>query len=128
MLNTERVTDYLAAVRAFADATGQRPQLEQELTRLAEFFTTVTDEVVGETPDGYPIRGRDLESARTHLGKDFAPYSFTFWTEKKTADGQWKERINGGLIYHGHHDNGGDGGSPTFAVSLSPCDGWAIHT
>jgi hypothetical protein len=36
--------------------------------------------------------------------------------------------MNGGLIYHGKHDNGGDGGSPTFSVCLEPTNGWSIHT
>jgi len=42
---------------------------------------------------------------------------------------QKEERwFNGGLIFHGPHDNGGDGGAPTFSVNLSPQDGWSIHT
>lgn len=36
--------------------------------------------------------------------------------------------FNGGLTFHGKHDNGGDGGAPTFSVNLSPSDGWEIHT
>lgn len=34
----------------------------------------------------------------------------------------------GGLIFHGSHDGGGDGGAPSFSVCLSPVDGWSIHT
>jgi len=42
---------------------------------------------------------------------------------------QKEERwFNGGLIFHGPHDNGGDGGAPTFSVNLLPQDGWSIHT
>ena len=40
----------------------------------------------------------------------------------------YKFRMNGGLIYHGAHDGGGDGGAPTFSVNLSPVNGWSIHT
>jgi hypothetical protein len=36
--------------------------------------------------------------------------------------------FNGGLIYHGRHDGGGDGGAPTFSVNLTPQYGWSIHT
>jgi len=36
--------------------------------------------------------------------------------------------IHGGLIYHGPHDGFGDGGSPSFSVSLSKSQGWSIHT
>ena len=52
------------------------------------------------------------------LSSDFAPLSFTF---------RWKGMF-GGIIFHGRHDRGGDGGAPTFSVSLSPVDGWAMHT
>lgn len=40
----------------------------------------------------------------------------------------WEYWFNGGLLYHGSHDNGGDGGAPTFSVNLSPVNGWSIHT
>lgn len=52
------------------------------------------------------------------LYKDFAPYSFTF----SAGD------FYGGLVYHGSHDGGGDGSSPTFSVNLNPVNGWSIHT
>jgi hypothetical protein len=55
---------------------------------------------------------------KTVLYKDFAPYSFKF-----SAGG-----FHGGLIWHGTHDGGGNGDAPTFSVSLSPVDGWSIHT
>lgn len=50
--------------------------------------------------------------------KDFAPMSFG-WSAGVLV---------GGCIYHGEHDNGGDGGAPTFSVQLTPTYGWAIHT
>jgi hypothetical protein len=50
--------------------------------------------------------------------KDFAPYSFNW-----QACGMF-----GGLIYHGPHDGGGDGGAPTFSVSLTPTHGWQLHS
>ncbi len=50
--------------------------------------------------------------------KDFAPLSFGW-----RAGG-----LTGGLIYHGPHDGHGDGGAPTFSVSLTDIDGWQLHT
>ena len=56
---------------------------------------------------------------------DFAPYSFYFVKSRKNTN----EFVgNGGIIFHGKHDNGGDGGAPTFSVNLTPTTGWAIHT
>jgi len=52
------------------------------------------------------------------LGDDFAPLSFTF-----ELNG-----ISGGIIFHGQHDNGGDGGAPTFSVNLTRTTGWLMHT
>ena len=91
------------------------------------------------------------------LYSDFAPFSFSILWYMKTKDAYplvtlddiqnllsrrnkylgiadvletygYRFRMNGGLIYHGTHDNGGDGGAPTFSVNLSPVNGWSIHT
>ena len=64
------------------------------------------------------------DKCTVHLYKDFAPYSF-YW-EAVRPDG--RRYMNGGLIYHGKHDNGGDGGAPTFSVCLDATDGWSVHT
>ena len=63
----------------------------------------------------------------TKIFTDFAPYSFEFARFATESD---TERFvgNGGIIFHGKHDNGGDGGAPTFSVCLEPCSGWQIHT
>ena len=68
----------------------------------------------------------DLDTV-CYMGIDFAPLSFAFaiYTVK---DGKEKVWFNGGLIFHGKHDNGGDGGAPTFSVTLTPHSGWSIHT
>lgn len=70
----------------------------------------------------------DPQATRCTLYKDFAPYSFEFVISKKKPDGTYVRWFNGGLIYHGPHDNGGDGGGPTFAVNINPENGWSIHT
>ena len=59
-----------------------------------------------------------------NITTDFAPLSFYF--TKFDKDGNF--RGNGGIIFHGKHDNGGDGGAPTFSVCLEPVNGWSIHT
>lgn len=79
--------------------------------------------------------GGDPMKVRTTLYKDFAPHSFEFVIEKlRTVNEpggpreEWFRMFNGGLIFHGAHDNGGDGGAPTFSVSINPSTGWQIHT
>ena len=96
--------EHLASVREFADRTSQRTQFESHLSDLYRFISA----------EGYTVI----------LYEDFAPMSF-YW-EEIAPNG--KRSMNGGLIYHGPHDGGGNGGAPTFSVSLEPGQGWAIHT
>lgn len=56
------------------------------------------------------------------LAHDFAPLSFFFYFEGGNT------RMNGGVIFHGQHDGGGDGGAPTFSVNVTEADSWEIHT
>ncbi len=66
---------------------------------------------------------------RVTLGYDFSPHSFSvLWERRDSPTGEWRSWFNGGLIFHGSHDHGGDGGAPTFSVNLTPHDGWSIHT
>jgi hypothetical protein len=61
--------------------------------------------------------------------KDFAPLSFYFEMLYYNPQSQKIERdYNGGIIFHGKHDGGGNGGAPTFSVNLTPVDGWSTHT
>jgi len=111
----------------------------------------------GEDPDGQYLKRRldYLDKYADHEGKgltkcilrkDFAPHSFTFTMMRRVTNVEkqrelasygakpdesgvfWEYWFNGGLIFHGSHDNGGDGGAPTFAVNLNPHHGWGIHT
>jgi hypothetical protein len=95
--------EYLEEVRQFADRINQRQQFESRLTDLTAYL-----------PDGWTVE----------LYTDFAPYSF-FWTEFNPTG---KRGLIGGLIFHGQHDGGGNGGAPTFSVCLTPTSGWSIHT
>lgn len=98
-------------VKSFAESTGQLEQLQQKL----DYLDTYADhEKQGLT--------------KCVLGKDWAPYSFAFTMLKRDANGEYRRWFNGGLIYHGSHDNGGDGSAPTFSVNLTPQNGWSIHT
>lgn len=118
MLVIDGIEDYLAEVRAYADKIGMREQLEKELTRL----------------DTYAEHG-ERGKTRCLLGKDWAPYSFAgvMQIHKRTPEGSlaqhdYEHFFTFGLIFHGSHDNGGDGSAPTFAVNLTPVNGWALHT
>ena len=68
------------------------------------------------------------DKTRVRLGRDFAPYSFSFVIERKNAAGEWCHLFEGGLLFHGAHDGRGNGSAPTFAVTLTPTTGWSIHT
>lgn len=70
----------------------------------------------------------DRPMTRVTLYHDFAPHSFSIVWERRKSDGTWEDWFIGGLIYHGPHDNGGDGSFPTLSVNLSPHYGWSAHT
>lgn len=55
---------------------------------------------------------------------DFEENSFLF----QETDPEGKKGLCGGIIFHGSHDNGGDGSAPTFSVNMEPVDGYSIHT
>ncbi len=67
----------------------------------------------------------NMDKCVVMLYTDFAPLSFAFSVLSKT---DFSLVYNGGLIYHGIHDAGGNGSAPTFSVSLTPVNGWSIHT
>ena len=96
-------TGHWEKVREFAMRTGRCASLQRCLDRLQRIAANLDGKVT--------------------LGTDFAPYSFLFSIEAPGSSG-----LNGGLIFHGSHDNGGDGSAPTYAVNLTPEDGWSIHT
>ena len=80
----------------------RRAKLEETLLRCLENLLRI---------------GENYKS-RPRLCYDFAPLSF----------GVVVGSLGGGMIFHGNHDGGGDGGAPTFSVCLSPVDGWSLHT
>jgi hypothetical protein len=102
---------YFELVRAHADKVGLGAQLDERLKYL----------------DEYAEHG-DRGKTRCSLFRDSAPYSFFFRIERRERPGEYVAWFVGGLIFHGQHDNGGDGSYPTLAVCLSPMTGWQIHT
>ena len=105
---------YVDEVKKFAEESGRASQLREKLNVLAQF--------------GCPRDGKDPEQCICTLSRDFAPHSFSWVVERRQKDGTYKYWINGGLILHGAHVNGGDGGLPTLSVNLTPADGWEIHS
>ena len=97
---------YFDKVVAWAKEQGLMHELQKQLDYLANY---------GGTPD-YTL---------CYLYKDYAPQSFSFDIERTGQ--HW---MRGGLIFHGPHDNGGDGGMPTLSVSLNPDTKphWEVHT
>ena len=102
--------NYFDEVMAFAEKVGLREQLQSKLDYLAT----------------YAEHG-DVGKTRCLLYRDWAPQSFAFVIQLRENDG-YKNWFNGGLIFHGAHDNGGDGSFPTLSVCVNPTDGWSIHT
>lgn len=98
--------EYYDAVVKFAQENGLYDELKKELDFLHNY-------------------GGDPDYTECQLFKDFAPQSFYF--EILRNGKRW---FNGGLIFHGPHDRGGDGGMPTLSVSLNPDTRphWQVHT
>lgn len=99
--------EHFEKVKTFAERVGMLEQFEEKLDYLSNY------------------RGGECEC---HLGWDFAPQSFSFTMHRPDKEGVMVPWFNGGLIFHGDHDNGGDGSAPTFSVNLSPASGWQVHT
>lgn len=104
----DRTQGRLEEIRAFAFKTKQTEQLNRTLNRLEGWE---------KLPNGEKDPNIDVV-----LFTDFAPYSIEFAITKNG-----KPWLNGGMIYHGQHDAGGNGGAPTFSVNLEPVQGWSIH-
>lgn len=156
MLDTSNCDEYLTEVRAFADKVGKREQLEKQLTYLAEYANHKTDNhktkcVLRKDFAPYSfefavlLRERDMKVFKYECDKcgekvESEDDSYHNTRCFGSCEGMLKivgvvnrhqdEKFwfNGGLIFHGPHDGGGNGGAPTFSVSLTPQDGWSIHT
>jgi len=94
----------LAEIKAFAKEHGLEESFNNTFSRL----------------ENYSGKGYDV-----NLYSDFAPLSLEFVIKQ---EGRFV--LNGGFIFHGKHDSFGNGGAPTFSVSLcqDKVTGWSIHT
>lgn len=118
-LDISRCEEYFEQVETFARESGRLEDFHGRLEQLA--WGDLSD-------DEMTCWGRPCQ-VRVILFKDFAPYSFEFVKEVLyKGDTEWTRQLNGGFIFHGKHDNGGDGGAPTYSVNLSPQDGWSLHS
>jgi hypothetical protein len=101
---TDNSNGRLTEIKAFAKEQG----LEDSFN---ETFSTL---------ENYSCKGYDVI-----LYSDFATLSLEFVIKEKD-----RLVLNGGFIFHGRHDGYGNGGAPTFSVSLSQdkVTGWSIHT
>lgn len=95
----------LDEIRQFADSINKRDNLENCIKNL------------DYGSDKYVVE----------IFTDFAPKSLYF---VRKCIGDERFAGNGGVIFHGRHDNGGDGSSPTLSVSIDPNNElhWQVHT
>jgi len=119
-LDVSRCEEYFAIVEAFALKSGRHDQFMEKLKQLC----------CGDKADGeLSSFGTPIDDLQVCLHTDFASMSFAFSVViRPRGSGEWQPLYHGGLIFHGPHDNGGDGGAPTYSVNLTPQDGWSIHT
>jgi len=119
-VDTSYCEEYFNEVEEFAIQADRHDQLMDRIGYLCQ----------ADRPDEeISFWGNPMKELRLRLFSDFAPHSFEFVLEGKPKDSdEWKRCMNGGLIFHGTHDRGGDGGAPTYSVNLTPQDGWSIHT
>jgi hypothetical protein len=112
----EMLIDYsrgrLDEMKEFAKENGLSEQLDEVLKNLTKW-------------EDWYYKREMLEIPITLVFSDHAPLSLYF---ERTVDSKFIG--NGGVIFHGPHDGYGNGGAPTFSVSLSSEKkvGWSIHT
>jgi len=94
-----------------------------KLEETLEFAKTIKDDSLEYCIERLKLTDENCET-ETNLMNDFAPKSFYF--ERLRKDGSFAG--NGGVIFHGTHDSGGNGAFPTFSVNVTPTNGWSIHT
>lgn len=105
--------EYFDKVKAFAERIGKLACLQEKLDYLANYACSE------EAPN----------NTRCRIYRDFAPGSFEFvmdkWNKTKQDYVPW---FNGGLIYHGPQDGWDGAKGPTLSITLTPTDGWSVHT
>lgn len=144
--------EHLDKVREFADRTGQREKFEEQLKYLDfgkddsrvvlysdfapySFYFEVEIEVESRLREclscHHKWHARVRRGPTPNISGELTvlcPECDSRSVVSEPIETEWKRWMNGALIYHGPHDNGGDGGAPTFSVNLVPTNGWSIHT
>jgi hypothetical protein len=101
---------------------------EKRLAECIEFVNTKRSDLEENFKSQFSwIHWGNTVGSRVRIMHDFAPLSFYF-VKEVFVNGKWERDYNGGIIFHGAHDGGGNGGPPTFSVNLIPVDGWSTHT
>lgn len=95
-----------------------------KLSKTLEFAKSIGDSTLRGCIENLDKVDDNLHT-ETEITCDFAPHSFCF-TRKK--DNRFCG--NGGIIFHSKEDGFGNGGRPTFSVSLNDSREarWEIHT
>lgn len=118
--------EFFNKVKVWAELTGRWPQLKEQLDYLANY-------AVGK---GDP-KDKTICLLYKDGFSDTPNFGFTMYVQRSTSTGvvlngdTYPDHVywfNGGLLHHGPHDGFGSGSGPTFAVTLTPTDGWSIHT
>lgn len=119
MLDTTFVEEEMQAARNHAQFLGVLAQFDQTLDYLSTYA------------NGPACRYDTATGANTKcvLGRDFAPFFFSFAIySKKTDSDKFEYWFNGGLIFQGPSIPA-DGSAPSFTVSMNPSEvGWFVHT
>jgi hypothetical protein len=114
---------YFDEVVEFAKTAGLYEPVDEKASDPKQYLKKTLDRL-----DAFTRTSEDGEIvSRVVVYPDWAPRSFGFTVQTRGRDGEWNASLVGGVIFHGA-DGGGNGGAPTFSVSLTPTDGWSIHT
>ncbi len=122
MLDTTKCEEYFKKVQEFAKKVDKEDNLKEKLDWLATYACHI------EPGDSEAVISMKKRKTKCVLFSDFAPASFEFAMYRQKPTGEYEFWFNGGLIYHGPHDGWGSGAGPTFSVTLTPTNGWSVHT
>lgn len=113
----ERLKEVDAFLERLPETHPARVQFKERMDYLNEYGGCVQ----GPCPTcGQPHEFKDRRRFKIHLGKDWAPYSFSLVWSRRNEDGTFGYGWNGGLIWHG-------GENDPLTVNVSG-DLWGIHT
>jgi len=98
MIDTSNCTEYFNIVSGYAKDLGEQvaANLQKQLDYLGSYACKTSGNEI------------DPERTRCILYSDFAPLSFQFTMQKRTALGDYVDWFNGGLIFWDHADNDHD--------------------